>query len=139
MDESAQERGRIRLEIEITADQAREIEALIETLEATRGCTRDEGLRMLLGAGLAALRSHLFESQMPEDELARLRKRLLEVEQSLAVTRFRLFEAQEANRSWALSTGAIRNENQALKGLVDRLRGEIAELRRLHAGFQGKE
>lgn len=129
MSMSQRENRVVNVEVQLTADQARDLEATIEILVARRDCNRDEALRMVIGAGLAAIHTSLYDETSSEDDLARLKRRLLEVEQSLAVTRFRLFEAQEAARAWDLSTGAIFTENRALKGLVDRLREEIAELR----------
>ncbi len=43
--------------------------------------------------------------------------------------RFRMFELQQTNTNWELSTGAVFNENTALKELVKRQAGEIQSLK----------
>src|SRR3972149_9661782 len=95
----------INLEIFVTPETAGDIESLI----TEKQWEKQEGLRILLGAGLAAIRTRLFDQDEIEDGFdSKLKSRLMEVEQSLAVLRFQLFEALERNRSWELSSGAIQ-------------------------------
>jgi hypothetical protein len=125
----------IKLEVEVTAETSHDLDVLI----AEEGWERDDGLRIILGAGLGAVRSQRFEQarlsgvgahpgQNIDNENRRFQVRLLKVEQSLAVLRFKLFEAQQANTSWELSTGAIRNENLGLRGTLERQRNELSAL-----------
>ncbi len=122
--------GWVRLEIQIDAETMREIEAAIED----NGWEYDEGLRLLLGSGLAYVKGErvlqaIESGILSKDELQRTLSRMMETETRLAVLRFRTFEAQQANQAWELSTGAIKNENQGLRAVVQRLREENAALR----------
>jgi hypothetical protein len=121
----------VRLEVWLDPASAREIDQLI----TQRGWNREEGLRIILGAGAGFLRGEKVLQvaaigQRTEEELERLLKRLIETESSLASARFRMQELEQANRAWELSTGAIRNENLALKGVLERQKTELQELRK---------
>lgn len=114
----------VKIEALVAEETAKAIDALIAEL----GYEREEGLRMILGAGLMALRNADLE---PDPEVPkRGRARWLEVERDLAVTHFRLYKALESNRNWELSTGAVLTTNKGLETLVDRLNNEVDELKR---------
>ena len=51
-----------------------------------------------------------------------------EAESHLAAIRYRMFELQQANQAWELSTGAVYTEGKALTNLVRRQKEEISEL-----------
>jgi len=108
----------VKLEIEVTAETFHDLGVLI----AEEGWEYDEGLRLVLGAGLGTVRAQRGRQSMQGGEdidttLDRLMSRLKEVESSLAVTRFRLYEYQQTNQGWELSTGAFRSENLGGRGL----------------------
>ena len=89
------------------------------------------GLRILLGAGLAAIRARLFDRDEIEEGFSnKMKSRLMEVEQSLAVLRFQLFEALERNRSWELSSGAIQKAKIGYESIMKSQRQEIEDLRK---------
>jgi hypothetical protein len=114
------------LKILVTAETARNIDMLI----AERGWDPVEGLRILLGLGMAAARTEP-ASDGNKEGVERMGNRLKEVESSLAVLRFRMFEMQKANQSWELSTGAIRNQNLVFQGVIARQKEELEKLNRL--------
>lgn len=121
----SEEEGLVRLEILVEADTMREIEEVVQE----RGWELAEGVRLLLGSGLAYVKGErvlqaVESGSMSQDDLQRMLSRMVETETRLAALRFRTWEAQQANQAWELSTGAIRNENQGLRSLVQRLRDE---------------
>ena len=124
----------VKIETFVAEETAQAIDALIAEL----GYEREEGLRMILGAGLMALRNANLE---PETEVPkRGRARWMEVERDLAVTHFRLYKAMESNRNWELSTGAVLTRNKGLEQLVDRLNKEVDDLKReLQGNSKGLE
>ena len=119
----------VKLEIEVTADTSHDLGVLF----AEEGWENAEGLRLVIGAGLGTVRARRAMQSMQAGEnldatLDRLMSRLMEVESSLAVTRFRLYEYQQANQGWELSTGAIRRENLGFQGVLERKRNELSAL-----------
>ena len=117
----------INLEIFVTPETAGDIESLI----TEKQWEKQEGLRILLGAGLAAIRTRLFDQDEIEDGFdSKLKSRLMEVEQSLAVLRFQLFEALERNRSWELSSGAIQKAKIGYESIMKSQRQVIEDLRK---------
>lgn len=93
---------------------------------------KEEGFRLLFGAGLSFYKSKLDEQESEKDNAdgnRKMKNRLMDAESQLSALRFRLYEMTESNRNWNLSTGAIQNENMALKQLVKNLREEIKELK----------
>jgi chromosome segregation ATPase len=124
-----------KLEVWVTREMAEDLRALLQE----EGWTQDEGLRLILGAGMGAVRAAQAEADLENEALPEandapptfeaMRRRLIHVEASLAVLRFRLFEAQEANRAWNLSTGAIQAENVGLNALVKRQKEDIEALK----------
>jgi hypothetical protein len=93
---------------------------------------KEEGFRLLFGAGLSFYKSKLDEQASEKDNAdgnRKMKNRLMDAESQLSALRFRLYEMTESNRNWNLSTGAIQNENMALKQLVKNLREEIKELK----------
>ncbi len=99
-----------------------------------KGIDRDEGYLLILGAGLGYLRVNSLEEENDspiagEVDKERLIKRLIRTESSLAVTRYRMFELQNANQNWKLSSGAIYAENEGLRALAKRHADEISDLR----------
>ena len=121
----------VKLEITVTPETARDIDKLL----SEQGWDSTEGLRILLGMGLGAVRG---EQARSKDESAKKRMvaRLMEVEGSLAVLRSRMFEMEKANQSWELSTGAIRTQNIGFQGLINRQKEEIAELKKVNLSQQ---
>jgi hypothetical protein len=114
----------VKIETLVAEETSKSIDALIAEL----GYEREEGLRMILGAGLMALRNANLEPD--PDVPKRGRARWLEVERDLAVTHFRLYKALEANRNWELSTGAVLTSNEGLETLVDSLNKEVDDLKK---------
>ncbi len=109
--------------IQISEETDRDLENLINEI----GYEYEEGLRMLLGAGIMAVRH---EKESPDSEAKNKSwRRWLEVEKDLAVTRYRLFREMEANRRWELSTGAVKTQNISYEKLIENLNKEIDILR----------
>ena len=117
------------LEITLTAEAKQELEHFI----TEKGWETAEGYRILLGAGLGYLRSQPYQEAESDSEAEREKKqlmaRLIQDESTLASMRFRMFELQQTNTNWELSTGAVFNENTALKKLVKRQAREIQSLK----------
>ena len=119
--------GAVRLEVEVAPETADDIRKLL----AERGWDSAEGLRILFGAGIGALKALALEDgYSDESESERMLRHAAENEQALALLRFRLYETQKANEAWDLSTGAIHNQNAGYKAIIDRQIGELAELKR---------
>jgi hypothetical protein len=109
--------------IQVSEETSRDLENLTQEM----GWEPEDGLRMVLGAGLMAVRH---EQESPSSEAKNKSwLRWLEVEQDLAVTRYRLFREMEANRRWELSTGAVKTQNIAHEKLIENLNKEIDILR----------
>ncbi len=124
------QKERVTFEITVESETAREIERVI----AENGWERAEGLRLLLGSGLGYVRGEKIlqaveSGAMTAQDLQTVVSRMMETESRLAVLRFRAFELEQANQNWELSTGAIQNERIGLRGVVKRLREEIAALK----------
>jgi len=116
-----------KLEIEIAPDTARDLQTFFDEQD----WDRQEALRSLVGAGLMAMRLKTFDEN-PEKVLStQARARWLEVEQDLAVLRFRMFELEQANSRWEMSTGAIKTQNIAFEQMIRAKDQELAELRRI--------
>lgn len=120
----------IPVEIQVTQETFNDLNNYIEE----RGISREEGYLLILGAGLGYLRVNSLEEESDsqiagEIDKERLIKRLIRTESSLAVTRYRMFELQNANQNWKLSTGAIYAENEGLGALAKRHANEISDLR----------
>ncbi len=125
-----------QIRLNITDETYEELLALIRS----RGWEEEDGLRILLGAGLGALRAAEFEAEeengLPKN-MAELAARLSRTESQLAYLRFRVMELEEDNRNWQLASGPIAQENEGLKAVarlrleeIDRLKQEIEALRR---------
>jgi hypothetical protein len=118
------------IEIQLTQQTLEDILALIHS----EGWEEQEGLRIILGAGLGYLRVKTLPENEKENGLPKnqqqLVSRLVEAESLLAAMRFRMFELQNANKNWELSNGAVFKENIGLKNLASR---HIAEIRVLKA------
>lgn len=71
-----------------------------------------------------------------EEAKKRMAARLMEVEGSLAVLRSRMYEMKKTNQSWKLSTSAIRKQNIGFIGLINRLKEEINELKKVNLSQQ---
>jgi len=120
----------IPVEIKVTQETFDDLDHYIEE----KGIERDDGYRLILGAGLGYLRVNSLEEENNgqvegEANKERLIKRLIRTESSLAVTRYRMFELQNANQNWKLSSGAIYAENEGLRALAKRHADEISDLR----------
>lgn len=116
----------VKLEILVASETAKDVEDLIKE----KGWEREDGLRLLVGAGLMAVRLHPFEDNEDQTLPTEARTRWLKVEGNLAVVGFRLFEALEANRAWELSTGSIRKQNAWLENVLKQKQGEIEEFKK---------
>jgi hypothetical protein len=119
--------GVVRLEVEVAPETAAEIRKLI----AARGWDFTEGLRILFGAGIGALKASALKDQdLHESESDRMLRHAAENEQAVALLRYRLYETQKANEAWDLSTGAIHNQNAGFRAIIDRQIGELTGLKR---------
>ena len=114
-----------KLEIEIAPETASDLEALIDE----QGWDQQEALRSLVGAGLMAIRLEVFDENTGKMLTAKARARWLEVERDLAVLRFRMFELEQANSRWEMSTGAIKTQNLAFEQMIRAKDQELAELK----------
>lgn len=120
----------VTFEVTVEGETARKIEHVI----AENGWERADGLRLILGSGLGYIKGDqilkaIESGAMTAEDLQRLVSRMVETESRLAVLRFRAFEMEKANQAWELSTGAIQNDRIGLRGVVHRLREEIAALK----------
>ncbi len=120
------EKQTTKLEIEIAPDTARDLQTLFDE----QGWDRQEALRSLVGAGLMAMRLKTFDENPDKVLSAQARARWLEVERDLAVLRFRLFELEQTNSRWEMSTGAIKAQNIAYEELLRAKDRELAELKK---------
>jgi len=114
----------ITLKVIVTPETACDVDKLL----TEQGWTTAEGLRLLLGVGMAAARVQAAQTE-GEDALHCMEERLKDVEGSLAVLRFNMYEMQKANQAWELSTGAIRNQNLGYSALIRRQKDEIEALK----------
>jgi hypothetical protein len=121
----------VKLEVNVTAETAQDIEQLFHEQE----WESTEGLQILLGMGLGAMRGEDAHSN-GEEAKERMAARLMEVEGSLAVLRSHMYEMDKANQSWELSTGAIHKQNAGFIGLINRLKEEIDELKKVNLSQQ---
>src|SRR3970282_963413 len=96
-----------KLEIEIAPETASDLQALFDE----QGWDWQEALRNLIGPGWLVLRLTPFDENPEKVLSAQARARWLEVEQDLAVLRFRTFELEQANSRWEMSTGAVKAQN----------------------------
>ena len=99
----------------------------LENFKNTREISFNEALIYLLLRGFTALEEGTTQSGM-ENDACDYCSMYMQNEAELGVLRYKIFTQLESNRNWSLSTGAIENENTALKGVVNRLREEIALL-----------
>jgi hypothetical protein len=121
----------VKLEINVMAETAQDIDDLFRE----QGWDTTEGLQILLGMGLGAVRGEQVHSK-GEEAKERMAAWLIEVEGSLAVLRSRMYEMEKANQSWELSTGAIRKQNIGFIGLINRVKEEINELKKVNLSQQ---
>lgn len=114
------------LEIEVTRETAGELKALV----AEHLWEPDEGLHMILGAGVGALTAEsVREPRTEQENIIRLSQLLTRAEGRLACVRFDLSEAKEALKRWELSNGAIRELTVSLEQMIRRQNQEIDELK----------
>ncbi len=131
MADSVSEEPRVvKLEIEVTSETARDLGMLI--LE--KGWEYEDGLRMILGAGLGCLRMESAIQgkalgQSEDETLKPIRQRLIGTEARLAAIRYQLYVAQQKNEAWELSTGAIEKKSYNVEIVAQRQRQEIAALK----------
>lgn len=119
----------VSVEIKITQETFDHLTAYIQH----KGYEIDEGLRIILGAGLGYLLAHSLdegnETNSSEDNnKERLIQRLIRTEARLASIRYKMFELQQANQNWTLSSGAIYTENAGLRALAKRRTQEVTDL-----------
>ncbi len=114
------------LEIAVARETAAELKALVDE----HLWQPNEGLRMILAAGLGAMRSQrIGEDGSPQKRLVRLAQQLVRSEGRLAALRFDLSEAHRAIKNWELSSGAIREMCVSIEQVIRRQNEEIDGLR----------
>lgn len=99
----------------------------LENFKNAREISFNEALICLLLRGFTDLEEGTTQSGM-ENDACDYCSMYMQNEAELGVLCYKIFTQLESNRNWSLSTGAIENENTALKGVVNRLREEIALL-----------
>jgi len=127
----------VTLEIQVTTETAQKIQTFIQE----QGWEMQEGYRYMLGAGLGFLRGEVClqdntKSEIEETERKRFTSMICEAESHMAAIRYRLFEFQQANQAWELSTGAVYTDNRALRNLVCRQKEEISGTKKRIAGLE---
>ena len=125
------------IRIKVTSETRKELEQLIRENQ----WTLEEGYRIILGAGMGYIQA----SPPKEEDLVRVGmprtkkemiNRMVIMESLLASTRFRMFELQQANSRWELSTGAVFAENTSLKALLKEKEQQIHILQEELDGLQ---
>ncbi|NMB58543.1 MAG: hypothetical protein GYA12_05190 [Chloroflexi bacterium] len=107
-----------KIEINISDDTREKIVLLMNE----RGWDWEEGLRLILGAGLGFYLAQNPINGEGENSHTKLIRQYMSAESELASLRFKVYELSESNRNWNLTQGAIEKENIALKNLVEQLR-----------------
>ncbi|BCY17254.1 hypothetical protein hrd7_11030 [Leptolinea sp. HRD-7] len=107
-----------KIEINISDDTREKIVLLMNE----RGWDWEEGLRLILGAGLGFYLAQNPINGEGENSHTNLIRQYMSAESELASLRFKVYELSESNRNWNLTQGAIEKENIALKNLVEQLR-----------------
>jgi hypothetical protein len=131
MNQDPDENQPLKIEIEVDAETAAEIEAIIQA----EGWQPEEGFRLLLGAGLGYARgqdllNQVLNGQLSEAEGMRsLLDRLCLIEGKLANARFRMHQLETENKRWNLSAGAIHVQNRILQEYNEKLKAENEALR----------
>ncbi len=101
----------------------------LETYKSRKNISTNEALIYLITRGLMAINAEA-AVEIPDHEQADYQKLYMQNEAELGVLRYKMFTQLESNRNWSLSTGAIENENTAMKGVIKRLREEIEALKK---------
>lgn len=116
-----------RVEIVIDSEMAEQLDELFEE----HLWERANGLRMLLGAGIAAmlLRREKLAGDDKEREIISLKRLLTESEGRLASVRFGLHEAQENIKHWELASGTLQSMSMALEKVIRNQADKISELK----------
>lgn len=119
--------NKVTLEIELTKQTVEEIKALM----AEYLWEPNEGLRLLLGAGIGALQAERVRTPDISDheKVLRLSRLLTEAEGRLAGARYDLSEARQMLKRWELSNGAIRETLVSLEQVIKRQNQELDELK----------
>lgn len=117
----------------ITFDFSREHLERLRRVAERNGLTEDEALRMVLGAGLAHFTtgngSDTKSDRTQQDQLTRMRSDFMSLEANYAVMKHRLWLALQDNQTMSLRDGALSATIKGLKGVIDRLKAELAEAR----------
>jgi len=121
-----------KAEVEIAAS----LLGKLNDLAASRGLTETEAIQMAIAAGLVSLEQGevLLDGPPGGDDRAQVhernRARLIELQGSYAVMKYRLWLALQDNKVMSLRDGAMIMTIKRLQKLVERLKGELAEARR---------
>ena len=118
----------VRLEIYVTPEMASELEELI----SEHLWEQADGLRILLGAGMGAVKAQSIaksDGQTESETITRLSQQLIRTESRLASTRFQLAEVKELNQRWELSAGSVYSSGATFEKIVLDQRTEIGELK----------
>ena len=116
------------LEVEVTQETMQELKALMDE----HLWEPDEGLRMILGAGLGALTAErVREAYTDQEKIIQLSQRLARAEGRLVTTRFDLSEVRQDIKRWELSTGAVREMAAGSEKVIRRQNSEIDEMKDL--------
>jgi hypothetical protein len=118
------------LQVRVSTEMAKELRELAESY-LWEG---EEGLRMILGAGKAALEAQrLIQEEEGASNDARLRhltRQLVRSEGRLAATRYRLFEAEQEINRLVLSNAGLRELGLGMEKALNRQLEEIDVLKR---------
>jgi hypothetical protein len=121
------------VQIEVTTEMPEDLKEIIQSYY----WDSDEGLRMVLGAGIGALTSQrVLAGDTEADKILLLTRRLAESEGKLAGVGHALSEANEVIKKWELSNGAFRELTVSLEQTIRQQNEEIDGLR---ARLQEKE
>lgn len=117
------------LEIVVPSEMAKELRELVNAYL----WEPDEGLRTILGAGMAALEAQrLLQEDSGSSEEVKLRhltRQLVRSEGRLAATRYRLFEAEEEIKRVVFSNAGLRELGMGMDKAITRQIAEIEKLK----------
>jgi hypothetical protein len=117
---------KVVLTVEVSKATERDLRALI----ATHLWSAEDGLRIILGAGIGVLLAEEVRDAASDSARAFARQ-LAETEGRLAAVRYELSDAREQLKRWELSSGAIASLAQNLEDTLRRQNGEIEALKEL--------
>jgi len=116
-----------------------ELELLEETyqqalqLAESNGWPPREALLTIFAHGLAHLRADALEASENNVDEDALQRRLMRLDGMYAVMKFRAFTLTEENQRMRMALAAYETEYGGMKRLVDRLRAELEEAKRIRS------